>query len=60
MKQSAIAESKKESICPLCALGHDANISKIWKLAEMDPYHVKAWSKGGATSYINCQMLQNA
>jgi len=55
--QTAKAETKKESNCPLCALGHDANKSKIWKLAEMDADHVAAWSKGGATSYINCQML---
>lgn len=30
---------------------------KIWKLAEMDADHVKAWSKGGATDESNCQML---
>lgn len=56
-KQSAIAESKNESNCPLCALVHEANKKKVWKLAEMDADHVTAWSKGGATSYINCQML---
>jgi hypothetical protein len=56
-KQSSIAESKNESNCPLCALGHDANRNKTWKLAEMDADHVAAWSKGGATSFINCQML---
>jgi len=56
-KQTTVAESKKESNCPLCALGHDANKSKIWKLAEMDADHVSAWSKGGATDIKNCQML---
>ena len=55
--QTAKAETKKESNCPLCAIGHDANKSKIWKLAEMDADHVASWSKGGATSSINCQML---
>jgi len=55
--QTAQAETKKESNCPLCALGHDANKSKIWKLAEMDADHVASWSKGGATSSISCQML---
>jgi len=55
--QTAKAEAKKESNCPLCALGHDANKSKNWKLAEMDADHVSAWSKGGATSTKNCQML---
>jgi 5-methylcytosine-specific restriction endonuclease McrA len=57
MKQSAIAESKNESNCPLCALGHDAGKNKVWKLAEMDADHVTAWSKGGGTSFLNCQML---
>ena len=55
--QTAEAELKKESNCPLCALGHDANKSKIWKLAEMDADHVAAWSKGGGTVAGNCQML---
>jgi hypothetical protein len=56
-KQSSIAESKNESNCPLCALGHDASKKKVWKLAEMDADHVTAWSKGGGTSFLNCQML---
>ncbi len=55
--QTATAEAKAESNCPLCAIGHDANKSKIWKLAEMDADHVTAWSKGGATDLNNCQML---
>ena len=56
-KQTQEAETKKVSNCPLCAIGHDANKSKIWKLAEMDADHVAAWSKGGATDTGNCQML---
>lgn len=55
--QTANAESKGESNCPLCALGHDANKTRIWKQAEMDADHVAAWSKGGATDIKNCQML---
>jgi 5-methylcytosine-specific restriction endonuclease McrA len=55
--QTTKAESKGESNCPLCALGHDANKSKIWKVAEMDADHVTAWSKGGETKAKNCQML---
>ena len=55
--QTAAAQNKSESNCPLCALGHDAGKSKIWKLAEMDADHVSAWSKGGATDIKNCQML---
>jgi hypothetical protein len=56
-KQTAVAEKKSISNCPLCALGHDSNKTKIWKLAEMDADHVTAWSKGGATDIKNCEML---
>ena len=49
--------SNSKSNCPLCAIGHDANKSKIWKLTEMDADHVTAWSKDGVTSIKNCQML---
>lgn len=55
--QTAAAEARGESNCPLCAVGHDANKGKIWKLNEMDADHVAAWSKGGATNIHNCQML---
>jgi hypothetical protein len=56
-KQTAEAEKQSISNCPLCAIGHDSNKTKIWKLAEMDADHVTAWSKGGATDTKNCQML---
>ncbi|MBL8029775.1 MAG: DUF262 domain-containing protein [Candidatus Doudnabacteria bacterium] len=56
-EQTAKAEKKNESNCPHCALGHDVNKAKIWKLEEMDADHVAAWSKGGATTAKNCQML---
>lgn len=56
-KQTDEAVEKKVSNCPLCAIGHDANKTKIWKLAEMDADHVAAWSKGGTTDAKNCQML---
>lgn len=55
--QTKKAESSGKSNCPHCAIGHDANKSKIWKLSEMDADHVAAWSKGGATNIKNCQML---
>ncbi len=55
--QTEKAEKKKESNCPLCAIGHDSNANKIWKQSEMDADHVTAWSKGGATNIKNCQML---
>lgn len=45
------------SNCPLCALGHDGQNTKIWALVDMDADHVTAWSKGGATDINNCQML---
>lgn len=57
MKQTQAAEAKGESNCPLCATGHDANKSRIYKLSEMDADHVSAWSKGGNSSAKNCQML---
>ena len=55
--QTKKAKAKSESNCPHCAIGHDANRSKIWTLSEMDADHVTAWSKGGATDARNCQML---
>ena len=56
-KQTADANKKGESNCPLCAHGHDSNRTKIWKLEDMDADHVTAWSKGGETTENNCQML---
>jgi hypothetical protein len=52
-------KAKKDSIsnCPLCAIGHSANKSKIWAFSDMDADHVSAWSKGGETSAKNCEML---
>lgn len=56
-RQTDRAEKKGESNCPLCALGHDAQKTRIYRLSEMDADHVSAWSKGGDTSISNCQML---
>lgn len=56
-QQTADAKSKGVSNCPLCAVGHDANRTRIYKLAEMDADHVTAWSRGGSTNIRNCQML---
>jgi hypothetical protein len=56
-KQTSAAEAKSKSNCPLCAVGHDANKSRIYKFEEMDADHVSAWSKGGDSSTKNCQML---
>jgi Protein of unknown function DUF262/HNH endonuclease len=55
--QTKKAEAKGKSNCPLCAVGNNANKTKIWKPAEMDADHVAAWSKGGRTNVKNCEML---
>lgn len=56
-KQTEEAEAIGKSNCSHCALGHDANKIKIWNFGEMEADHVSAWSKGGATSVENCEML---
>jgi hypothetical protein len=56
-KQTKESEAKGESNCSLCAEGHEANKAKVWKFEEMDADHVSPWSKGGATTAENCQML---
>lgn len=48
------------SNCPYCVLENGANKARIWTLTEMEADHVTAWSKGGATSDANCQMLCRA
>ena len=55
--QTTKAKTKGISNCPYCAIGHDANAKRIYKLDEMDADHVTAWSHGGSTDVSNCQML---
>ena len=55
--QTKTAKTKGKSNCSHCAMGHDANKSKIWSFSDMDADHVSAWSKGGATDAKNCEML---
>ena len=55
--QTAGAKKNGISNCSHCAIGHDANKNKIWKLEEMDADHVSAWSNGGKTEIANCEML---
>jgi 5-methylcytosine-specific restriction endonuclease McrA len=55
--QTGSATNAKISNCPLCAISSNTNKTKIWRIEEMDADHVSAWSKGGATSEENCQML---
>lgn len=56
-QQTQAAQARGESNCPLCALGDTPNKSRIYKFADMDADHVSAWSKGGESSAMNCQML---
>lgn len=56
-EQTELAKKASISNCPLCAVGHSANKSKIWGLKDMDADHVAAWSKGGSTTRENCELL---
>ena len=56
-RQTIEAKEKGVSNCPYCAIGHDNNAKRIYRLNEMDADHVTAWSKGGSTNASNCQML---
>jgi hypothetical protein len=56
-QQTQKAKADGVSNCPLCALGTDANKTRIYKQNEMDADHVTAWSKGGATDLANLTML---
>ncbi|MBX7495554.1 DUF262 domain-containing protein [Qipengyuania sp. 6B39] len=56
-KQTDAAKQSGVSNCSHCAMGHSANMTKIWAFKEMDADHVTAWSKGGATNAENCEML---
>jgi hypothetical protein len=56
-RQTTEAKATGRSNCPLCAVGNNANATKIWQSAEMDADHVQAWSKGGSTDPGNCEML---
>jgi hypothetical protein len=56
-QQTHKAEGEGVSNCPLCAMGTDANQTRIYKLNEMDADHVTPWSKGGHSTLANCTML---
>lgn len=56
-RQTITAKEKGVSNCSYCAVGHEANKTKIWQLSDMDADHVSAWSKGGSTTAENCEML---
>lgn len=56
-KQTQTAQDKGESNCPLCTIAHDANKNRIYRFDEMEADHVSAWSKGGASTTENCELL---
>ena len=56
-RQTEEARHAGVSNCPLCAMGHEAHRTKIYKESEMEADHVAAWSRGGQTTEDNCQML---
>lgn len=56
-RQTEKAQIEGVSNCPLCAIGDNNNRTRIYKINEMDADHVTAWSKGGATTLDNCEML---
>lgn len=59
-RQTEAAKAAGTSNCPLCAVSDNNNRTKIWKPADMEADHVTAWSKGGASTADNCQMLCKA
>ena len=56
-QQTQKANAAGVSNCSLCAVGDNANKTRIYKRSEMDADHVTAWSKGGATDLANCEIL---
>lgn len=56
-RQTDTAKEKRISNCPTCAHGTNTNRTKIWTFKEMEADHVTAWSKSGATTPANCEML---
>jgi hypothetical protein len=56
-QQTQKAQAAGVSNCPLCAVGDNANKTRIYKLNEMDADHVTAWSNGGNSDLANCEML---
>jgi len=56
-RQTQAVKDKGVSNCPMCAAGDNANKTRIYTRSEMEADHVTAWSKGGATTVGNCEML---
>ena len=56
-KQTTAAKVREISNCQFCAIGNQVNKTKIWPISDMDADHISAWSKGGATTASNCELL---
>lgn len=57
-RQLVAAKENGVSNCSYCAMSDNSDQkSKIWAYTDMDADHVTAWTKGGATSPENCEML---
>lgn len=56
-RQTADARAAGVSNCPVCASGTNANRARIYAPDEMEADHVTAWSRGGASTLANCEML---
>lgn len=56
-QQTKTAEVAGVSNCSVCASVDNNNMTRIYKRKEMEADHVTAWSKGGATTIGNCEML---
>lgn len=56
-QQTKAAQAKGVSNCSACAMGQGDKATHIHSAKEMDADHVTAWSKGGASTLENCEML---
>jgi hypothetical protein len=56
-QQTQDAEAAGVSNCSVCASVDNNNEARIYSRKEMEADHVTAWSKGGATTLGNCEML---
>lgn len=56
-RQTDAAKAAGLSNCPTCAGLDNANRNRIYRAAEMEADHVTAWSRGGASTLDNCEML---
>lgn len=55
--QTKKAKADGISNCPVCTVSGNNNAMRIYDFDEMDADHVTAWSKGGASTPANCEML---